>query len=82
MARASTPAEEPTNAVVVTQSGEEYTTRGQTRLATRHGHEFRPSDLSIPTITSDGVNVTAEQAEALLKESKTVGGTVYQVKED
>ena len=54
-------------------SSEDYTTRGQTVVATRRGYRFTPEDKSIPVITRDGVKVTKEQADALVAES---GGLV------
>ena len=75
--------EQPTgDAIVVNQEGEEYKTQGRTRLATRHGVRFQPSDKSLPVITSAGVFVTAVQAEAIKAESRSAGGTVYQVETD
>lgn len=70
----------------VTQTGEPYQTRGQTRLATRHGQIFVSSNEDLPQITSEGVNMTADEAEAVLAEAATVGidGLVFKVetKED
>lgn len=48
---------------------EDYDTRGQTTVATRRGYRFAPSDKNVPVITNTGVKVTADQAEALVKES-------------
>lgn len=48
---------------------EDYETKGQTTVATRDGYRFVPSDKSIPVITSQGIKVTKDQAEALSQES-------------
>lgn len=47
----------------------EYTTQGKTKVATRPGYRFAPANKDIPVVTSTGINVTAEQAEALIAES-------------
>jgi hypothetical protein len=47
----------------------DYKTRGQTTVATRRGYAVAPSDKSLPVVTSDGVKMTKEQAEAVVKES-------------
>jgi len=81
MARATDPPteQETPDEGITTQEGEQYTTRGQTRLATRHGYRFRPSDTNLPEVTSAGINVTKDQADLVLAESEKVGGHVYLV---
>lgn len=71
-----------TTAAVVTQAGDEYTTRGQTRLATRRGYRFQPSNKDLPEVTASGISVTATDADAILRESDAVRGTVYKVDTD
>lgn len=51
---------------------EEYETRGQTTVVARRGYAFNPSDKDIPTITSDGLKVTKEEAEKIVAESEGV----------
>ena len=58
---------------------EDYSTRGQTTVATRRGYRFVPSNKSLPVVTHDGVKVTIEDAEALTSESK---GIVFVVNKD
>lgn len=79
MARADQQPAEETTDPVVTQAGEEYKTQGQTRVATRHGYAFRPSNQDLPEITSDGVNVTKDQAAEVLAESDQYDGHVFLV---
>lgn len=57
----------------VTQTGEEYTTQGRTTVATRRGYAFNPSNKSLPTITSAGVNMTADEADEVIAEAETAG---------
>lgn len=54
-------------------SVEDYSTRGQTTVATRRGWRFAPSDKDLPVVTHAGVKVTSEQARSLVQES---GGLV------
>lgn len=63
----------------VTQAGDEYKTQGRTRLATHDGYAFRSSDQDLPEITPEGINVTKEQADAVLAESATYDGHVFLV---
>ena len=86
MAKADTPPQdvepvvtEPVAPATTTQAGEEYKTQGQTRVATQHGYAFRPSNQDLPVIDHLGVNVTKEQAEAVLQESERSDGRVYLV---
>lgn len=58
-------------------SAEDYSTQGKTTVATRRGYRFVPSDKDLPVITHEGINVTAEQADALEEESD---GLVRRVK--
>lgn len=67
---------------VTTQSGEQYTTRGQVRLATRQGYRFRPSNKDLPEITPEGVNMSRENADAVLDESDQNDGFVFEVTDD
>lgn len=48
---------------------EHYETRGQTTVATRRGYAFVPSDKNVPVITAEGVQVTKDQADAIVNES-------------
>jgi hypothetical protein len=82
MARADQQPTEETTVEVVTQAGDEYKTQGQTRVATRHGYAFRPSNQDLPEITSAGVNVTKDQAEVILAESATVDGGVFLIQNE
>ena len=63
-------------------SEKEYTTRGQTKVATKRGWRFAPKDKDLPVITSAGVFVTREQAEALVEESDGLVKVVAETKED
>lgn len=64
----------------VTQTGEPFETQGRTRLATRRGYRFAPSDKDLPVITSTGVNVTAAQADAIIAEADgDTEGLVFKV---
>lgn len=63
---------------------EEYSTQGRTTVATRRGYAFQSSeqseeDSNFPLVTHAGVQVTKEQAEALVTES---GGVVYIVTDE
>lgn len=62
-------------------TAEHYETRGQTTVATRRGYRFASADKNIPVVTASGLKVTADTADALVKESN---GLVYAVtdKED
>lgn len=74
-------AEEPTNtnptptsdvASALTEgrvSPEDYKTRGTVTVAARPGYEVIPTDKSLPVVTTAGVTMTRDQADALLKES-------------
>lgn len=62
-----------------TQAGDDYSSRGGVVLATPYGHEFRPSNKDLPPITHRGVNMTREQADAVLAESKEAHGNVLEV---
>lgn len=57
---------------------EDYSTKGQTTVATRRGYRFAPSNKEIPMVTSLGIKVTAEQADALVTESD---GLVFKVED-
>jgi hypothetical protein len=48
---------------------EEYTTRGQTTVATRRGYRFASSNQDLPVITSDGIKMTKSEADAVVAES-------------
>lgn len=48
---------------------EEYTTRGQTVVATRRGYRFASSNKDLPVITSDGIKMTKDEADAVVAES-------------
>lgn len=47
----------------------EYETRGKTTVATRRGYAFASNDHEIPVVTHQGIQVTKDQAEALIEES-------------
>lgn len=49
---------------------EDYETKGRTTVATRRGYRFVPTNKDLPVVTSTGLKVTAEEAEALVSESK------------
>lgn len=67
----------------VAQDGSEYTTRGETKVATRPGREFRGSNKSLPTITPEGVKVTADQADKLIEEANRYhSGLVFKVEDE
>lgn len=53
---------------------DEYKTTGQTVVATHVGYAYNDSTGKFPTITSSGLNVSADDATALVDESK---GRVY-----
>lgn len=73
----------PPAAELQTQSGDDYSTKGNTVVATRPGHEFNGSDKALPTITPQGVKVTAEQADKLIEEAGLYGsGLVFKVEND
>lgn len=55
---------------------EDYNTEGRTTVATPRGYRFASSNKEIPVVTSAGIKVTAEQADALAKESD---GLVFKV---
>lgn len=55
---------------------EDYSTKGQTTVATRRGYRFAPSNKDLPVITAAGVKVTADQAQALVDESNGVVSVV------
>ena len=57
---------------------EDYSTRGQTTVATPRGYRFAPSDKEVPVVTHAGLKVTAEQADALVSESD---GLVFKVEQ-
>lgn len=65
----------------VTVGGDEWASRGKTRLASRAGYEFHPSDTDLPRITPAGVNMTASEADTVLAEAETTPyeGLVFQV---
>lgn len=56
----------------------EYETRGRTRVATRKGYRFKPSNKDLPEIHSGGVNMTSDEADAVVEES---GGVVFIVQD-
>lgn len=67
----------------VTQTGEPFETQGRTRLATRRGYRFAPSDKDLPVVTSAGVNVTASQASDIIAEADgDTEGLVYRVQDE
>jgi hypothetical protein len=67
----------------VTQTGEPFETQGRTRLATRRGYRFAPSDKDLPVITSSGVNVSASQAADIIAEADAdTEGLVYKVQDE
>lgn len=53
-------------------SQEEYDTQGRTTVATRRGYAFQPTDNDLPLVTHTGIQVTREQANALVDESDGV----------
>jgi hypothetical protein len=58
-------------------------TQGRTRLATRRGYRFAPSDKDLPVITSSGVNVSASQAADIIAEADAdTEGLVYKVQDE
>lgn len=59
---------------LVTQSGEEFSSRGKTVIRTRAGYAFAPSDKDLPLITAAGVTVSAEEAEAIMAEANEAFG--------
>lgn len=61
---------------------EEYSSTGQTVLATRRGYRFAPSNKDIPVITAKGVNMSSTDAEAVLAEAKTTGVVVFKVEKN
>lgn len=48
---------------------DDYKTRGQTTVATRHGYAVVPSNKDLPVVTSAGVKMTKEEADAVVAES-------------
>lgn len=46
-----------------------YTTKGQTTVATRRGYRFVPSNKDLPVVTSAGLKMTKDEAEAVVAES-------------
>lgn len=65
--------EEPTVDATVTQTGEEYSTRGQVTVRTRPGHQFAPTNKDLPVIGSEGVQMSREHADEVIEESKIFG---------
>lgn len=59
--------------IEVTQSGDEYSTRGKTTVAALPMHRFAPSNKDLPVITSAGVNMTASEADEVIAEAETTG---------
>lgn len=49
---------------------EQYSTRGQTTVATRHGVVFVPSNEALPAITPRGVKMSKEDADKVVGESR------------
>ena len=58
-------------------AAEDYDSKGQTTVATPFGYAFVSSDQSLPVVTHQGVNVTKEQADAIVAESDENDGKVY-----
>jgi hypothetical protein len=61
----------------LTQTGEEYATSGRTRVQTRRGYAYRPHDESLPVITHTGVEMTKDEATAIIKEANDAFGEGY-----
>jgi len=60
-------------------SAEYYDTRGQTTVATRRGYAVVPTNKDLPMVTSEGVKMTKEQADAVVAESN---GRAFLVSDD
>lgn len=61
---------------------EYFETKGRTTVATRPGFVFSPSDKGIPVITSSGVQMTKEQADAVVAEAESTRAGVRIVGND
>lgn len=73
----------PRTSQPVSQTGKPFETQGRTRLATRRGYRFAPSDQDLPVITSTGVNVTEQQAKAIIEEADSdTEGLVFKVEKE
>lgn len=67
----------------VTQAGDEFKSRGKVRVAARYGNAFAPADKDLPVIDHTGVNLTREQADAVIAEANTAEqGLVFEVTEE
>lgn len=60
-------------------SAEDYTTTGKTRVATRRGYAYNTASNKFPTIHSDGILVSADDAKSIVDESD---GRVHIVADD
>lgn len=56
---------------------EDYSTQGRTTVATAPGFAFAPHDNDLPLITSKGVDMTREQADAVVKEAEGTRAGVH-----
>ncbi len=54
----------------------DYETRGQTTVATAPGYRFAPSKKDLPVITSRGVKMSREDADAVVEEAKKVSSKI------
>lgn len=47
----------------------DYKTRGTTHVKARRGYKVEPTDKTLPVIDENGINVTKDQADALMDEA-------------